>query len=125
MDTQTGVRFTENAARKIVKATRQTLGTTSTLSQASAISLRKDRRYTGKLTSDLDAPTDGMASPTTATMKIWKPNPAVTTFPRPFIETSTEITAVNRDPSRAGVTDGWCKIEYLNGEWSFYDVECP
>lgn len=85
-----------------------------------------ENRYVGKLTQDLDAPTDGMASPTTATVKVWLPDPASTADPCAFIESNLdEITAVNRDPSRSGVIGGWCKIEFLNGEWSFYDVECP
>ena len=125
MSPPTPTNFSPRAAEKIARAVKQLLGTSTSITPPAHSRLNINQRYIGKLTEALDAPTDGMASPTTAKMKLWFPDKTSTASPKPFLESDTEITAVNRDPSRSGDVDAWCKIEFLNGEWSFYDVECP
>lgn len=125
MSPPTPTTFSPRAAEKIARAVKQLLGTSTSITPPAHSRLKFNQRYIGKLTEDLDAPTNGMATPTKAKMKVWFPDKSSTTFPKPFLESDTEIEAVNRDPSREGTSGGWCKIEFLNGEWSFYDVECP
>ena len=85
-------------------------------------SARGEGRYCGLLTSALSA--GGMTTPSTATMRIYLPDPADTSDPPAFVE-HEEITIVNRDESLIGDEGAFVKAEYINGEWSPYWVGCP
>ena len=123
----TGFQFNRRAARKI-KSTAKKADRQNSLTPRGRTTPRAvpDRRYWGSLTSELEAPDDGQSSPTTATVQVWRVVPGSADDPIEMEDDAAieEITVVNRDPSLTAPEGAVCKIEFMNGEWSFYWVGC-
>lgn len=86
------------------------------------------RWYWGKLTSDLAAPTDGMAAPTHATFDLWLPNGTSEPPGVPFVrstETSQQgLTVYNRMTGLRGTTGTTIQVEFGWGEWTLKGADC-
>lgn len=122
-----GFKLSERAARATAKVVSDALRTTaSTPGRRSSPSSRPGQRYWGHLTAALDAPSNGQTHPTVGYVQVWRPDPASTADPVAMIDDTDigVIDVVNRDPSLEGSEGAVCKIEFLNGEWSFYWVGC-
>ncbi len=119
-----GFRLSEQAARSTAKVVNAALRESSMKPrERSKKKPPPGTRYQGILATDLDAPTDGMTSPTTADVIVWQPV-AGSGVPPAMAAGFTVPGVVNRDPSLSGAAGAYCRIEWLNGEWSFYWVGC-
>lgn len=88
-------------------------------------------RLQGVLNDSLSAPSAGWTAPTTSSMSVYVPKAASSdadnywTTPREFEDSGVDINVVNRDPSLSANSGAYCKIEWLDGEFSPYWVGCP
>ena len=126
-----GVKLTDQAARRTAKTVGIVLGSLpGGIRGQRGGRVPSDCRYQGVLTSVLDAPEHGWSEPTTATMRVYLPDPDSTSDPIAFVAAldadgePLEITLVNRDPSLEGDLGAYVKAEHLNGEWSPYWLGC-
>lgn len=122
-----GFKLTERAARATAEFVgRQQRKTPVSPRERGRGSPPAGTRYMGYLTTPLTAPEDGFTDPTTATVQVLKPDPEDASEPWDLIDDDEvgTVTVVNRDSSLSADADAFVKIEFLNGEWSFYWVGC-
>lgn len=128
----TGFKLTEQAARRTAKTVGVVLGSLPGGQRGARIGRTlSDTRYQGVLTSNLPAADSGWTGPTTATMRVYLPDPESSADPVEFIAALNsegdplEITLVNRDESLEADEGAYVKAEMVNGEWSPYWVGFP
>lgn len=97
-------------------------------------------RYIGEITSNLEGPSDGWASPNTGTLRVFLPNPYNTDDPIDYYDTgdgvqsrtsvpgidanAIDLTFVSRDPSLEALEGTLAAVEWRYGEWAVYWRSC-
>lgn len=112
---------------RIGQATDRVLGTLPAQSPPPPPQNQRGVWYWAKLIANLDAPTDGMASPTTAGFDIWLPDGSSTppvTLIRSTDTNQQGLTVVNRFTGLSAASGTILQVEFAYGEWTIKGIDC-
>ena len=119
--------LSRQSIKDLAEVRRRVLGTSRPQGPQPAGRVHESRWYWAQLTSALNAPTNGMASPTTATFDIWIPDGTDST-PEKMVRSSDTgqqgLTLVNRFKGLSAVNGTFVQVERDGKEWSIKGADC-
>jgi len=120
--------LSKSSLKDLAEVRRRVLGTARDQTPAESRPIPRSRWYWGKLTSDLDAPTNGMSGATTATFDIWLPDGTEST-PEVLIQADDTdlqgLTLVNRMTGLSAASGTTIQVERDGREWTLKGIDCP
>lgn len=119
--------LSKSSLKDLAEVRRRVLGTARDQTPDKPTSVPRLRWYWAKLTSDLDAPTDGMTGATTATFDIWLPD-GNESDPEVYVQADDPdlqgLTVVNRMTGLSATSGTVLQVERDGREWTIKGIDC-
>lgn len=119
--------LSKSSLKDLAEVRRRVLGTSRDQTPEQPRNTPRPRWYWAKLTSDLDAPTNGMSGATTATFDIWLPDGSESD-PDVLVQADDTdlqgLTVVNRMTGLSALSGTVLQVERDGREWTIKGIDC-